>query len=482
MAFLVDLRQWLEKVREMNELKTILDADWNEEIGCITNLNSRVEGCSALLFDRIKGYPQGYRLATSLLTTPSRIDLTFNLPAADSNLERVRAFRQRLPQWEREMANYPWRVTGSGPVTENVQHGSDVDLFRFPSPKWNRDDGGRYLGTGCVVITKDPEKGVVNLGCYRNQVHDNRTLGLSYSPGKHGRAHIERYHQKGERAPVAVSLGHDPLLFALAGAPVIHRSLSEYHLAGAIRQAPVDVIMEEVTGLPVPASSEIVVAGWVRPDSNALEGPFGEYLGYYGAMAEPAPVIEVERIYHRRDPIVLGAPPSRPPGEYGHYVDLINSANLHNFLESSGVTDVRGVWVSKEGRHYMVTVSIKQRYAGHAKQAALLVSQFRPAAMTGRFIIVVDDDIDPTDPHDVLWSMCTRCNPQTDIDIIDGLRSNPLDPMIRKPTEHYSGSRAFVKACKPFEWIEDFPKEIKVSRDLASQVRTKYGQLLGWTG
>ncbi len=478
-AFL-DLRQWLSRVAEISELKTVTGASWNEEIGCIANLNSRLDGCPALLFDQITDYPAGYRMLTSALTAPSRIELTFNLPPAKSNLERVQRFRENLPRWEKAMSGFSVTVVNDGAILENVQKGSDVDLFKFPAPKWNRDDGGRYLGTGCVVITKDPDKGGVNLGCYRNQVHNKSVLGLSWSPGKHGRAHFDKYLQQSKRCPVAISLGHDPLLFALAGAPVIHGSLSEYHLAGAIRQEPVRVVTEEVTGLPIPADAEIVIAGWVPPKKEMPEGPFGEYLGYYGAMAEPAPIIEVERVYYRNDPIVLGAPPGRPPGEYGHYVDLINSANLHNFLESSGVSDVKGVWVSKEARHYMVVVSIKQRYAGHAKQAALLVSQCRPASMTGRYIVVVDEDVDPSDLHEVVWAMCTRFNPSSDIDILDGFRSNPLDPMIKKPARHYTGSRAFIKACKPFEWIDEYPKEIRVSPAMAARVKEKWGKLLNW--
>ena len=134
--------------------------------------------------------------------------------------------------------------------------------------------------------------------------------------------------------------------------------------------------------------------------------------------------------------------------------------------------------MSEVGNQQLVIVSIKQRYPGHARQAAILTCQNRPAAYHGRYVIVVDDDIDPSDVQNVLWALCTRSDPEKDIEIFRRAWSTPLDTMIRKPTDAYFNSRAIIDACKPYEWIEEFPKDIKISSDLAEKVQRKWGTLL----
>ena len=130
------------------------------------------------------------------------------------------------------------------------------------------------------------------------------------------------------------------------------------------------------------------------------------------------------------------------------------------------------------GYQQLTIVSIKQRYSGHAKQAAFLASQNRPAAYHGRYVIVVDEDIDPSDIEQVLWALCTRSDPEKDIDIIRRAWSTPLDTMIRKPTNAYFNSRAVIDACKPYEWINEFPEEIKLSPELTERVKKKWGNIV----
>jgi UbiD family decarboxylase len=144
---------------------------------------------------------------------------------------------------------------------------------------------------------------------------------------------------------------------------------------------------------------------------------------------------------------------------------------LENELAKANVPDVRGVWMSEVGYQQFVIVSIKQRYAGHAKQAGLLVSQMGRAAHMNRYTIVVDEDIDPTDMQEVLWALCTRSDPERDIDIVRRTRSSPLDPLIRKPAEAFFNSRAIIDACKPYEWIEEFPQVVKYSPELMAKVK-----------
>lgn len=474
-----DLRDWLEKVDRMGQLKRIEGADWDLEIGCITGLNVKEKkNPSALLFDNIKGYPGGYRVLTCSASAPSLVALTLNLPVSYSHLELVAALQRKLPEWEMKADRFLPQMVETGPVLENVHSGNDIDLFEFPTPKWCELDGGRYIGTGDAVITRDPDTGVVNLGTYRVMVQDRKTTGLHASPGKHGRIHCEKYHKRGKACPVAVSLGQHPLIFSIARIAVPEGT--EYGFMGAVREEPIKVIKEEITGLPIPADSEVVIAGWCPPGKTMIEGPFGEFTGYYASKERPAPIIEVERIYHRNNPIILGCPNHRPPSnESFYYEQVLKSAIVHNELIRSGIPDVRGVWISDVGLQQLIVVSIKQRYAGHAKRAALLASQSRVGAYMGRYVIVVDEDIDPTNIQDVLWALCTRSDPEKSIDIIRRAWSTPLDPVIRKPTEAFFNSRAIIDACKPYEWIDEFPEEIKTSPELIEKVKQKWGNVLG---
>ncbi len=130
------------------------------------------------------------------------------------------------------------------------------------------------------------------------------------------------------------------------------------------------------------------------------------------------------------------------------------------------------------GIQQLIIISIKQRYPGHAKQAALLASQHRIGAHMGRYVIVVDEDIDPTNIQDVLWALCTRSDPEKDIDIIRRCWSHPIDPMIRKPTKAFFNSRAIIDACKPYEWMDEFPPEIRCAPELVGRVKQKWSGVL----
>ncbi len=467
-----DLRQWLEKVEALGELKYLDGADWDLEMGAITALNARRRDCPALLFDHIKGYPPGYRVLTGSTSSPRLVGLTLGVGTRYSDLELIKVVREKLPVWEGRFRDYPAHEVREGAVLENVKQGKEVDLLSFPVPKWNELDGGRYVGTADAVITRDPDEGWINVGTYRIQVHDSRTTGILSVPGQHGRVHIQKYHERGQACPIAISVGHHPLVFRIASLEVA--AGIEYAFMGAVQGEPMRVIREEITGLPIPADSEMVLAGWCPPGKLRNEGPFGEWTGYYASGTEPAPVIEVERVYYRNDPIILGSPPNKAPCDASYFGVLLRSAMLHNELERMGVPDVSGVWISEIGGRQFITVSIKQRYAGQAKQSALLTTQSRIGSNMGRYVVVVDEDIDPTNTQEVLWAICTRSDPEKDIDILRNCKSNSLDPTIRKPAKAYANSRAIIDACKPFEWKEEFPKEIRIDPELVDRVRKKW--------
>ncbi|MGH7824556.1 MAG: UbiD family decarboxylase [Candidatus Binatia bacterium] len=471
-----DLRDWLNQVESLGELRIVEGADWNLEIGAITEM-ARKESNTApcIVFDSIKGFPKGYRLAVGLLNSIKRVALTTNMPLDLPTMEFVRVWRQRI----KEMRPVPPRKVKNGAFMENVWEEKDVELLRFPTPHYNIGDGGRYIGTGHITITQDPDEGWVNIGTYRIMIHDGRNLGLYMSPGRHGRIQMEKYFAQNRSFPVAVAIGYDPLLF-MASAFEVPYGLSEYDFAGGLRGEPIDVVRLEDCGLPVPANAELIIEGECLPSERKAEGPLGEWTGYYASAVRDEPIIRVKRVYFRSNPIMTGAPPSRPPTEATFYKSFWRSAMIWEELERAGVPDVVGVWCPPEGNTRLFTVvSVKQRYPGHARQASLIASQCHAAAYLGRFTLVVDEDIDPTDMKDVIWAMTTRCDPVEDIEILRRCWSSPLDPILpkeRKDRDSSFNSRAIIDACRPYEWIKDFPKSVIVPPELAKQVREKWGK------
>jgi len=176
-----DLRDWIQGAEELGELKRIDGADWDVEIGAITELgHHRGEDSDALLFDNIKGYPTGYRVLSNTLNTTKRLAMTLHMDMNNTRLEFVRDLKRHVA----EVKHIKPEFVKDGPVMENVIEDNDFDMWKFPTPKWHEQDGGRYIGTGSVDITRDPDDGWVNLGTYRVMVHDRDVLGFYISPGK----------------------------------------------------------------------------------------------------------------------------------------------------------------------------------------------------------------------------------------------------------------------------------------------------------
>ena len=468
-----DLRDWIRKVEELGELKTLKKCDWNLEIGAITELVAHRDDGPAVLFDEIKDYPKGYRVLSNSLSSRKRLALTLDLPVGETKMDFVRTWRERY----KKIKPIPPKFVKKSPLFENVYKDKDVDLLKFPTPKWHDLDGGRYIGTGSIDITRDPDEGWVNWGTYRVMIHDKDSVGFYISPGKHGRIQREKYIGSGKPCKIAMSFGHDPLVF-LAGSIEVPYAVPEYEFIGGVRGEPMELIEGEYSGLPIPANAEIVVEGDVVFDQTKVEGPFGEWTGYYGSAERPEPFVRIKRLYHRNDPIILGSPPGRPPVELGWYRSYLRSALIWDEMEKAGVPDVKGVWLMVSGgSRLVIVVSIKQRYPGHAKQAAVVASQCHAGAYLGRYVIVVDDDIDPSNTDDVIWAMSSRSDPDTDIDIIRRCWSGPLDPIIQ-PGKKGFNSRAIIDACRPFEWMKDFPPVAESSKEVLDATAKKWGKVL----
>jgi UbiD family decarboxylase len=456
MAAFQDTRGWIDQAEKMGELKRIEGADPHLEVGTMVQVNGRNEG-PALLFDKLKGYRAGFRVLTNSMANIRTVNLTFGLPVEQSVRDSVEALRIKAGEWEKHAKDYATEVVGTSPLMENFEEGDGVDLEKFPVPLWHEHDGGRYIGTGVGVITRDPDTGDVNMGTYRVQLHDRRHVGFYISPGKHSRIHRDKYFSRGEPCPVAMIFGPDPLTYILAASEV-PRGIFELDYMGAVKGESIPVIQGKVTGLPIPAHAEIAVEGIAYPGDVRFEGPFGEWTGTYASRGREEPFVKVEALYYRNNPILLGSPPSKGLySDQGFWRAVWRSALLYNEIEKAGIPDVKGVWCPAFGGSRLFTiVSVKQGYPGHATEAGHIASQTRAGAYLGRYVVVVDDDINPYDIEDVMWAVCTRSDPK-EMDIVKRSWSGPLDPRIRKPTDDYTNSQGIIYAVKPYAWYNEFP-------------------------
>ena len=467
-----DLRDLLQRVDAIGELKRISGADWNLEMGCLAELIYHAAGESAppaLLFDDIPGYP-GFRCLAGMTNSAQRLAMTMGFPLSKKSLDVVTSYRDRMQGYK----PIPPREVASGPIFENIIRDEDVNVYKFPVPMLHELDGGRYIATDDLVIMRDPENDWVNIGTYRSMVQDEKSVGLWMSPGKHGRQIREKYFKMGKPCPVLISCGHDPLLFLAAGNE-LKFGFSEYDYAGGHRGEPIEVVKSELHGLPMPAHAEIVLEGEMYPGETLPEGPFGEFTGYYNRERSEQPVVRIRRIYHRDNPIMSIASPIRPPSDFSYSKCVMKAGMIWDEVERAGLSGVRGVWCHEAGAARMLNIiSIKQAFAGHARQALHLAASCQSASYLGRWVIVVDHDVDPTDTFDVLWAMSTRADPATDIEVMHRAWSGPLDPLVKDNMN----SRGLIDACRPFERLDSFPPISQASPELKARVAEKFKHLL----
>jgi UbiD family decarboxylase len=469
-----DLRDWISAIDAAGELHTITGANLEEDIGGIVDIVQRKMGNPAVMFDEVPGFPKGHRVMANLLTSVPRINVALGLPPESSEMDLIQWWRDymgRAPSFE------PKQVNG-GPLLENVQEGAEVNIKSIPTPVWHEYDGGPFIGTACIVVMKDPDSGWINFGTYRVQSHEPRVATLMMSQGKHGRHIMEKYHARGEQCPVAVVVGMHPSLMMIGGLEIPYGK-NEFEAVGGLMGEPIEIINMPKTGLPVPANAEIAFEGFIGPGDEIIEGPLGEWTGYYAGGQRPEPAIRIETLMYRDNPVLLGAVPAVPPNDNTFYLGTYRCGAVWNQLEAAGIPEIKGVWAHEAGgSRFWLTISIKQLYGGHAKQAGMVAAHCHAGAYCNHWTVVVDDDIEPTNMNDVLWSMCTRCDPREDVDVINGGWSSHLDPMCYDDDTDRRNSRVIVDACRPYRRKDTFPVVARNSPELDARIRAKWAHVL----
>jgi 4-hydroxy-3-polyprenylbenzoate decarboxylase len=323
----------------------------------------------------------------------------------------------------------------------SIQHlaSAGISLRDLPILKCWPKDGGRFV-TLPNVHTRDPESGARNVGVYRMQIYDEQTTGMHWQIHKVGARHGKRYYERGERMPVAVTLGGDPVYTFASTAP-LPDGLDEILFAGFLRRKSVELVRCKTVDIDVPADVDFVLEGYVQPGEMRPEGPFGDHTGFYTAV-EDYPVFHLTAITHRNEAVypttIVGVPPMEDFYMGDASVRIFLPVFKMNFPEIVDMTlPPEGVF------HNLVFVSIRKQYPYQAFKVMHGLWGMGQM-MFSKYIVVVDEDCDVHNTSDVLFRLCANTDPERDSTVI----KNPSDSLDHAPTEQNIGSHMGFDATR----------------------------------
>jgi 4-hydroxy-3-polyprenylbenzoate decarboxylase len=437
-----DLREFIGQLEKLGELKRVgVEVDPRLEI---TEICDRVlkAGGPALLFER----PKGHRIPVlgNLFGTPRRVALAMGADADADPLaalrdigqllaflkepEPPRGFKDVLERWVpigRQVMQMVAKEVSHPPCQEVVWEGAEVDLARLPVQTCWPGDAGPLITWG-LTVTRGPNKRRQNLGIYRQQVIGPNKVIMRWLAHRGGALDFREHciARPGAAFPVAVALGADPATILGAVTPVPD-TLSEYQFAGLLRGARTEVAKCIDLDLRVPATSEIVLEGHIAPDEVALEGPFGDHTGYYNEQ-ERYPVLTVERMTMRRDPIYHSTYTGKPPDEPAVLGVALNEVFVP--ILQKQFPEIVDFYLPPEGCSYrLACVSMKKQYPGHAKRVMFGIWSYLRQFMYTKIIVVVDDDVDVRNWKEVIWALTTRVDAARDTTIVENTPIDYLD-------------------------------------------------------
>jgi 4-hydroxy-3-polyprenylbenzoate decarboxylase len=440
-----DLRDFLAQLEQRGELKRVgVEVDPRLEMTEICDRVLKARG-PALLFERPKGH--SISVLGNLFGTAQRVALGMGQESVDA-LREVGRLLSLLKEpeppeglkdaWQNtrpmlmQVLNMTPKERSSAPCQEIMWEGADVDLHRLPVQTCWPGDVAPLITWG-LTVTRGPRKKRQNLGIYRQQLLARDKLIMRWLPHRGGALDFRDHAlaSPGRPFPVAVALGADPATILGAVTPVPD-TLSEYQFAGLLRGARTEIVKCIAHDLHVPASAEIVLEGFIRPDAadatgyeTALEGPFGDHTGYYNEV-ERFPVLTVERITMRREPIYHTTYTGKPPDEPAVLGVALNEVFVP--LLQKQFPEIVDFYLPAEGCSYrLAVVSMRKQYPGHAKRVMFGVWSFLRQFMYTKFIIVVDEDVNVRDWKEVVWALSTRVDAARDALIVENTPIDYLD-------------------------------------------------------
>jgi 4-hydroxy-3-polyprenylbenzoate decarboxylase len=430
-----DLRAFLKILQERGQLRTIdtlVDGDLE-----IAEISNRMLQCAGpgLLFTNVKGSP--YPVAVNIMGTVERICWAMGMekPEELEDLGRKLALLQQPKPPKKigqaiDFGKVLFDVVKAKPsrdffppCQQVVIQGDEVDLNKIPMIRPYTNDAGKIITLG-LVITKDCETGTPNVGVYRLQLQSKNTMTVQWLSIRGGAGHLRKAAERGKKLEIAIALGVHPLIIMAAATP-IPVDLSEWLFAGIYGGAGVKLAKCRTIDLEVPADSEFVLEGTITPGEEAIDGPFGDHMGYYNQSKE-GPVIHFDCITHRRDPIYLTTFSGRPPKEEAMMAIALN--RIYTPILRQQVPEIVDFFLPMEALSYKAAIiSIKKAYPGQARRAALAFWSALPQFTYTKFVIVVDQDINIRDPRQVVWALSSKVDPQRDVFIIADTPFDKLD-------------------------------------------------------
>jgi len=479
-----DQRDFLSQLERAGELKRVR-AELDPKLE-MTEVCDRVlkAGGPALLFEKPKGHV--IPVLGNLFGTTRRVALAMGAEAGADPRETLRdvgkllaflrepepprGFRDVLERWipiGKQVMHMAPKEISDAPCQQVVWEGKEVDLSRLPIQTCWPEDAGPLITWG-LTITRGPHKSRQNLGIYRQQLIAPDKLIMRWLPHRGGaidfREHCEA--RPGEPFPVAVAIGADPATILGAVTPVPD-TLSEYQFAGLLRGSRTELASCLGSDLQVPASSEIVLEGAIRPGETAVEGPFGDHTGYYNEK-ESFPVFTVERVTMRREPVYHSTYTGKPPDEPAVLGAALNEVFVPVLQKQ--FPEIEDFYLPPEGCSYrLAVVSMKKQYPGHAKRVMFGIWSTLRQFMYTKFIIVTDDDVNIREWKEVVWALTTRVDANRDVLIVE---NTPIDYLDFASPVAGLGSKMGIDATNkwPAETLRDWGRPIAMQSNVKSRV------------
>ena len=442
-----DLRGFIAALERSGDLVRIKrEVNWDMEVGAISRRAYEKAG-PALLFEKIKDYPPGYSILNGPVGTWRRVAVALGLPPETSVRQLYAAYEEKH---ERKLSPV---TIDSAPCQENLMAGPEVDVYQLPAPMVHDGDGGRYIGTWDIIVTRDPDTGWTNWGMYRFMIHTKNMLtGWPQATSQLAIMMKSKYLPRKQAMPVAVVIGCEPLCHMVATDPY-KPGENEVEYAGGLRGEPVKLVRCKTQNLLVPADAEIVIEGEVLPDRIALEGPFGEYPGYRSGTMGEGVLVQITGITHRKNPILTLSTLGVPPDDSSIAASLTAAIAMKRGLRRRGIP-VKDVYVPPEGVTHLIVVSVER---GGSRVARQVLDFFTARRVMVSKVIVVDRDVDAFDMNQVLHAFATKCHPGRGIALehYEG-RGNALTPCYSaEERRRLKGTSAVFDATWPEDWEEE---------------------------
>lgn len=474
-----DLREALNHFEKIGLLKRVkATVDLNLELAEILRRVMYKKG-PALLFESIKDYPN-WRVVGNMFGSIEMVKIALDVDDLESIGKRfLEPLMQPLPMGIFDklkslpellsFSKYLPKKVGSGPVKDLKFDGDKAVFDLLPIPKIWPKDGGKYI-TYPLVITRDPESGVNNMGVYRMQVLDNKRAAMHWQVHKRGALAYLKAKESGEkRINVSVVIGADPATMFSGVAPVPY-PIDKLLFAGIVRGDGIEVVKSENSDIYVPARAEIVLEGYVNVDELVMEGPFGDHMGYY-TPPEPYPVFHLETITMRHDPIYYVTVVGKPPLEdawIGKAIERVFLPIIKILLPE--IVDIN---LPEYGLFQgLGIVSIKKRYPGHARKVMMGLWGLGQFSLT-KMLIIVDHDVNVHDINQVIYNLVTNVDPARDIMIINNAVTDVLDPA---STVVGIGSKLGIDATRklPEECGKSWPEPVEPDPEIVKLVNNRW--------